>query len=271
MLNQEVADIIEDHAPRSIGHPGDELGLLVGEPDDEVKGVVTCWSPTLAVLEKAAASGANLVICHEPLTYGVCARDVEAGLKWYDERHPTAKIPNQRRMAFIYANGITVYRYHTNWDVAKDYGIFDVLARQLELGTEYAGTVVFRTYTVEPITVREMAKRARRKMRLGPIRLVGDPDRVVSRISLCPGGFGQMFTFGEVGQRDGGELAIFGEMLEYTILYCVECGLAAIELGHFKTEEAGMEAMAEFLRERLGKTIDVKSIATGNTWIDFEE
>ena len=271
MLMQEVADIIEDLAPQSIGHPGDELGLLVGNPEDEVKGVATCWSPTLAVLAKSVAKGANLVFCHEPLTYGMCGCDVEAGLKWYDERHPTAKIPNQKRLAFIYANGMAVYRYHSNWDVAEKYGIFDTLARQLELGTEWVGTPMIRTYTVEPISVREMAKKARRKMKLGPIRMVGDPDRVVSRVSMSVGGFGQMFTFAEASQRDGAELAIFGEMLEYTILNCVECDLAAIELGHFKTEEAGMEAMAQFLRGRLPKDIDVHSIATGNTWIDFAE
>jgi len=271
MLMQEVADIIEDHAPRSLGHPADTLGLLVGKPEDVVKGVVTCWSATMAVLQKAVETGANLLICHEPLTYGLCGRDVEAGLKWYDERHPTAKIPNQRRMALVLAEGITVYRYHTNWDVAKDYGITDTLARTLELPNEYVGTLTARTYIIEPTSVREMAKRARLKLGLGPIRLVGDPDRIVSRVAICQGGKGQMFTFAEVAGRDGAELAIFGEMLEGTILYCVECGLAAIELGHFKTEEFGMDAMAKFLRERLPKTIDVQSITTGNTWIDFEE
>ena len=67
MLMQEVADIVEELAPLSIGHPGDELGLLVGNPDDEVKGVATCWSPTLAVLEKAVEADANLAIEYGPL------------------------------------------------------------------------------------------------------------------------------------------------------------------------------------------------------------
>ncbi len=37
---------------------------MVGNPDDEVRGIVTCWAPTLSVLEKAANLGANRAGSH---------------------------------------------------------------------------------------------------------------------------------------------------------------------------------------------------------------
>ena len=101
MLIKQVAEIIEQHAPLSMGVDGDELGLLAGNPQTEVTGIVTCWSPTLAVLKKTVEAGANMVICHEPLTYGICGRDPEAHLLWYQEKHISAKIPNQRRLSLV--------------------------------------------------------------------------------------------------------------------------------------------------------------------------
>ncbi|NUQ61794.1 MAG: Nif3-like dinuclear metal center hexameric protein [Pirellulales bacterium] len=266
MRIEEVARTIEDYAPASSGIAGDELGLLAGDPCAEVTGVVTCWSPTLAVLHRAAEIGANLVIGHEPLTYRVCGRDPEAGLTWYQERHPTAKIPNQKRLGFVAARGLSVYRYHSNWDWAGRFGMVDMLARSLELGDRTGGEKFAPVYTVRPTTVGQLCRLAQGKLETGPLRVVGNPDREVTRVAICQGGFGQMFTFPELPLAGGAEVAFFGEMLDYTIRYCVEIDLAAVELGHYHSEHPGMIGMAEFLRERLPENIPVFCLPTGRAW-----
>jgi putative NIF3 family GTP cyclohydrolase 1 type 2 len=262
----EVAAMVENHAPLSMGLEGDELGLLVGDHDAEVTGVVTCWSPTLDVLAQAVKLGANLVLGHEPLLWPISGRDPEAGLKWYDERHVSAKIPNQKRLAFCFEHGLSVYRYHSNWDWAPQYGQVDMLAKILGLGDAVDGVRECPIYEIIPETVGEMLARAREAFALGPVRVVGDLERTVSRIAICQGGFGQMFTFPEVAAEHGAQLAIFGEMLDYTIRYCVEVGLAAIELGHCQSEHPGMMGMAEMLRERLPESIPVQCIHSGEPW-----
>jgi len=266
MKIHDVAALIEQHAPLSMGMAGDELGLLVGDPETGVTGVVTCWSPTLAVLEQAVSLGANLVIGHEPLLWPVCGRDPEAGLKWYDERHVSAKIPNQKRLACCFAHGLSVYRYHSNWDWAARYGQVDMLARILGLGDAVDGVRECPIYEIIPETVGEVLARAREAFSLGPVRVIGDLERTVSRIAICQGGFGQMFTFPELAAEHGADLALFGEMLEYTIHYCVEVGLAAIELGHCQSEHPGMMGMAEMLRERLPESIPVQCVHSGEPW-----
>ena len=267
MLIHDVSQIIEEYAPPSSGIAGDELGLLVGDPQAEVTGVVTCWSATLAVLEKAADTGANMVVSHEPLTYRVCGRDPEAGLQWYEERHPTAKIPNQRRLALALGKGLTVYRYHSNWDFCPRYGMVDMLARGLDLGQERSGERMAPVYSIPPTSVRHLCQRAQQRLQTGPLRVIGDPDRIVTRVAICHGGFGQMFTFPEVALAGGAELALFGEMLDYTIRYCVETDLAAIELGHYHSEQPGMVGMAEFLRERLPTSVPVECLPSGAPWV----
>jgi putative NIF3 family GTP cyclohydrolase 1 type 2 len=267
MIIRAVADLIEEYAPPSRGVAGDEIGLLVGDPSAEVTGVVTCWSATLAVLEQAASLGANLVLGHEPLTYRICGRDPEANLLWYQERHPTAKVPNQKRLALALAKGLTVYRYHSNWDWAPRYGMVDMLAEILELGAATGGEQAAPVYTIARTSIAQLVDRARRKLQAGPVRVVGDAARVVSRVALCHGGFGQMFTVAEVPLRGEAEVAFFGEMLDYTMRYCVETDLAAIELGHYRSEQPGMVGMAQFLRERLPETIPVQCLPSDEPWV----
>lgn len=271
MLIKEVAAIIEEYAPLATGIAGDELGLLAGDGEKQVKAVAICWSPTLEVLNKAAKAGANMVISHEPLTYGICGRDPEAHLKWYDEAHINAKIPNQKRLTLVFSQGLTIYRYHSNWDVAPKYGIADALAAILELGSERNDNPMMPVFVTKKTTVRELAQLARKKLNLGPIRIIGDLDKTVKKVGLCYGGFGQIFTVPEVLLREQADVVIFGEMLDYTIRYCVETDLPAIELGHFKSEHPGMEAMAEFLREKLPNEIPVKVISSGEPWIYFDK
>jgi putative NIF3 family GTP cyclohydrolase 1 type 2 len=265
MLCHEVAEVIEDYAPFSLGMAGDELGLLAGDRDAEVKGIVTCWSPTLELLARAVAAGANLVISHEPLLWQVCGRDPEAGLKWYDERHVSAKVPNQKRLKYVFDHGLVCYRYHSNWDWAPKYGMVDMLARLLNLGEQTGGIREAPLYTIPPTPVRDLVAQARAALKLGPSRLVGDPERVVTRVAIGQGGFGQMFTFGEVPADLGAEFVFFGEMLDYTIRYCVELGLSALELGHCQSEHPGMMGMAEFLQERL-PGLPVQCLHSGEPW-----
>lgn len=266
MRAKDIMQRIEEYAPPASGIAGDELGLLAGDPADEVHGIATCWSPTLDVLNEAAAKRLNLVLSHEPLLFDVCGRDPEAGLKWYDERHVSAKVPNQKRLAAVFAHNLTVCRYHSNWDWAPRYGQVDMLARVLELGERTGGVREAPVFTIAPATVGDLAARAVRTLGLGPCRLVGDRDRSVSRVAVCQGGFGQMFTFGEIAADAGAEFAFFGEMLDYTIRYCREIGLAAIELGHYRSEHPGMMGMAEFLRECLGDTVPVECLQTKEAW-----
>jgi putative NIF3 family GTP cyclohydrolase 1 type 2 len=121
-------------------------------------------------------------------------------------------------------------------------------------------------YEIIPEPVGELLARAREAFGLGPVRVVGDLDRTVSRIAICQGGFGQMFTFPELAAEHGAELVLFGEMLDYTIRYCVEVDLAAIELGHCQSEHPGMKGMAQMLRERLPKDICIECVHSGEPW-----
>ena len=47
----------------------DNVGLLVGKTDAEVKRVLCCLDATEEVINEAAAMGAGLIIAHHPMIY----------------------------------------------------------------------------------------------------------------------------------------------------------------------------------------------------------
>ena len=78
-----------------------------GDPDAVVTGIVTTMFPTYRVLQAAAASGKNLVICHEPVFYDHF--DQAADLVKDGDRVLADK------KAFIEKNGLIVWRFHDHW------------------------------------------------------------------------------------------------------------------------------------------------------------
>lgn len=107
-------------APPSLCLGDDPRGLLVGDPDAALTGIVAALDVTLPVARSAAAAGASLVVAHHPLIYRP-ARNVRA-----DDPFPGRVVWECARA------GLSVACAHTNWDVAPG-GVNDVLGALLGL------------------------------------------------------------------------------------------------------------------------------------------
>lgn len=111
---QDLMDLMEEIAPRHLAESWDNPGLLVGSPRARVARVLVCLDVSDAVIEQAAACGAQLIIAHHPLIF--------QPLKAIRTEEPAG-----RRIAALLAHGIAVFAAHTNLDIAAG-GVNDVLA-----------------------------------------------------------------------------------------------------------------------------------------------
>ena len=75
-----------------------------GNPDAPVKGIAVTMMATFDVLRRAAASGATLIITHEPTFYG--HQDMTGGLENENDQVLAAK------QAFIKTHGLVIWRFH---------------------------------------------------------------------------------------------------------------------------------------------------------------
>lgn len=97
----------------------DSVGLVVGDPDDEVRRVLFAVDPVMAVIDEAAAWEADLLVTHHPLLL----RGV----------HSVATTSSKgRAVTALVQGGIALHVAHTNADVA-DPGVSDALAAALGL------------------------------------------------------------------------------------------------------------------------------------------
>ncbi|MBE3573364.1 MAG: Nif3-like dinuclear metal center hexameric protein [Moorella humiferrea] len=115
----EIIAVMEALAPPELAAEWDNVGLMLGTPEAEVRRILVCLDVTMAVAAEAAARGANLIISHHPLFF----RPVKS-LRF-------DKAPGSLVQRLIQDN-IMVYAAHTNLDSAE-LGVSYHLAVKLDL------------------------------------------------------------------------------------------------------------------------------------------
>jgi dinuclear metal center YbgI/SA1388 family protein len=116
---REITKILEDIAPLDLQEGYDNAGLLTGNPDQEVTGVLCTLDVTQEVLDEAIALQANLIVSHHPLIFG--------SLKSLTGRNATEQI-----LIRAIKNDIAVYAAHTNMDNVSE-GVNRMISEKLGL------------------------------------------------------------------------------------------------------------------------------------------
>lgn len=115
----ELLNLLNELAPLKLAEQWDNCGLLVGDPRQEVKGILVCLDVSHNVLEEALTQGANVILSHHPLIF--------KPLKGLRLDKPQGQI-----LARIIKNDLQIIALHTNYDQARE-GVSVQLARILGL------------------------------------------------------------------------------------------------------------------------------------------
>jgi dinuclear metal center YbgI/SA1388 family protein len=116
---ETILQLMERLAPKHYAVPDDKIGLQVGSVAKEIRKVLVTLDVTPAVVEEAAALGAELIIAHHAVIYRPLA-------------HLRTDTPAGALAASLLRKDIAVYISHTNLDTAEG-GINDWMAEALEL------------------------------------------------------------------------------------------------------------------------------------------
>ncbi|MFC3800654.1 Nif3-like dinuclear metal center hexameric protein [Cohnella sp. GCM10012308] len=220
--------------------------LKSGNPDEEVRGIAVVFMATYDVIRRAVASGANLIITHEPTYYNhLDETDWLRGDPVYE-----------RKQSLIASSGVTIFRLHDYIHRYKPDGIIDGMLHALGWGA-YADPDQPWLLTLPneaAHTVRSIAEEVKSKLGIDSVQVAGDPELPVTRFAFAvgaPGGSRQMALLKEPDV----ELLIAGETNEWEtneyVRDAADMGLnkALIILGHQKSEELGMRTVVKLLRD----------------------
>ncbi len=119
VLISDVISRLEEWAPRSLQESYDNAGLIIGNVQEEVKGILVSLDVTETVVEEACKRGANLIVAHHPVIF--------SGLKSL-----TGKNYVERTVISAIRNGVAIYAIHTNLDNVPT-GVNSIIADKLGL------------------------------------------------------------------------------------------------------------------------------------------
>ena len=66
---KEILSVLEEMAPLAYAEDFDNVGLLVGNPDEEATGVLVCHDALENVIDEAIAKKCNLIVCFHPILF----------------------------------------------------------------------------------------------------------------------------------------------------------------------------------------------------------
>ncbi|MDQ6664593.1 MAG: Nif3-like dinuclear metal center hexameric protein [Acidobacteriota bacterium] len=213
-----------------------------GDPDTAVTGVATSFAATMDVLQRASASGKNLIVAHEPTFYN--HQDKTAGME--NDEVLAAK------RAFIEKHHMVVWRFHDHWHRRNPDGI---LTGTIEaLGWEkFRSPQDPRLFIFPETTLGRFAGDTRDRLKIRTLRVVGDPRMKFTKVSLIPGAAGADSQIHAL-ERPEVEVLVVGESREWETVEYVRDAVsegkrkALILLGHVPSEEAGMKECARWLK-----------------------
>lgn len=246
MLCRDIIEIIEKRYPVSCALDWDNVGLLVGNPESEVRHIFVALDATEEVIEAAANVHADMLVTHHPLIF--------SGLRQvrYDEF-------TGKRVIRLIEEGIAYYAMHTNYDVMgmaelsgqvmgfTDSQVLEVTCPEGVSDGKPQG--IGRVAELkESVSLAECCRQVKERFHLEYVKVFGNLQAPVARIAISPGSGKSMVG---AALHAGADVLITGDIDHHTGIDAVAQGLAIIDGGHYGIEQIFIRDMADFFKKNI--------------------
>lgn len=243
MKCEKIIEKLEELSPLSFASSWDNVGLLVGRTDKEVRKILVTVDVTDDVIEQAVCLEADMILAHHPLIFG--------GMK-----KVTTSDFIGRRVIKLIEHDICCYAAHTNFDVM---GMADAAADELSLKDREVLEITFEDEIAKEgfgrvgklpksMTVFECAQYVKRQFGIECVKVFGDLDKVVETAAISPGSGKSMIHAALDAKTD---VMITGDIDHHDGLDAVAQGMVVIDAGHFELEKIFIPFMEEYLRRKV--------------------
>ncbi len=237
---QDISDFLEQFAPSRLAETWDNVGLLVGDPSQSVRRVMTCLTVTPASTQEAIRERADLIVSHHPLPF-----------------HPLKRITTEtvtgRILWQLIRGGVAVHSPHTRFDsaalginqkLAEGLGLHDIQPLVPSIG-DPDGLGAGRWGRVATgLTLADGTARVKQFLGVAGLHVVGDPSQSIERVAVACGSAGSFLT---AAREQGCDLLVTGETNFHTCLEALATGIALLLPGHYASERFAIELLAQTL------------------------
>lgn len=245
MKCSEIIEVLEELSPKQYACEWDNVGLLVGRRDKDVKHIMVALDATMEVVRQACEKGIDMLITHHPMIFS-----------------PMKKVTGDsvlgEKVLLLAEHGISYFAMHTNFDTVG--GMAELAASQQYLNLSDTRPIIecdlpeqgMGRYGKLPkaMNVDEVAEYIKKCFGLSNVlihKTDSVSDKLFERIAVMPGS-GKSFINKVV--EDGYDLYLTGDIGYHEATDARELGLNVIDATHDGIEKIFVKYISDYLKGR---------------------
>lgn len=237
MTALEVYEFLDEKFPFNTALQYDNPGLLVGDENAKVTGVITCLDCSDEAISKAVEIGANLMVTHHPLIF-----------------KPLSSVTADSLVYRLIRNGISLISAHTNLDVG-DGGVNDSLCEIIGLVNvekiyDDEGYAFRMGELKEPMDSDSLAALLSKRLNLR-VKYVGESS-FIKKVAVSSGSCGDLL---EVVLKTEADAFVTADVKHKDFCRAHNEGFTLFDGGHFNTEDVVISPVSKLL-EGLGLRVE---------------
>ena len=228
MKARDIINILEKKFPRINAEEWDNVGLLIGDYDKEVKKIQFSLDATLESIENAISEKVDMLITHHPIIF--------KAIKDITEQNILGK-----KIRDLIKNDINVYSIHTNLDSSIE-GLNDYILKKIDISE----SKILDFNEEKNCGIGRIFKLSEEKI-LNLRVISNDLDKKIKKVALING---SAMSYWRKAKKEKVDLFITGDVSYHDALDALENGLNVIDFGHYESEHFFYEILIEELKDR---------------------
>lgn len=239
----DIAKEIEKFAPKWLKEDYDNVGLMVGDQNKDVKKVLLALDCTKSIIDEAIMYNSDLIITHHPLIFKKPSNIVKGDLLG-------------DKIIELIKRDITLYSCHTNLDSAQN-GINETIVNMLGFKTnriidpcqskEAIDAGIGRIVELESeILLDDLIKLVKEKLDVKNMRVVRGKSKIKTLAIINGSGQDLFYKAKDLGA----DCIITGDTTYHFASDFKEMNISVIDAGHFATEFLVFLKTLEFLKKK---------------------
>jgi len=242
----EVTNFLEQYAPLEYQETYDNCGLIIGDANAEIKGVLITLDCIESVIDEAIATGCNLIVAHHPIIF--------SGLKKLNGSNYI-----ERTVIKAIKNDIAIYAIHTNLDnmhngvsakIAEKLGLENckVLAPKSVLINKQVGSGIIGELKTA-VNTEPFLMDIKENMQTDCVRYTPIVNQEIKRVAVC-GGSGSFLLKNAIEAKV--DIFITADF-KYHEFFDAENHIIIADIGHYESEQFTKELIYDLLTKNFTK------------------
>ena len=241
MKCKEILQILSEDFPANRAYSWDNVGLLLGREDKNIRKILIALDATDEVIEEAKVLQVDMLLTHHPLLFSPVKTIVDTNFIG-------------KRIIELIQSDIAYVALHTNYDImrmsdlaSERLGLEDTVPLEPCQDVEVLGLGKFGNLP-ESCSLQQCAELTKEAFDLNNVRVFPSVHNVISKVAVLPGsGKGAIKEAIDLGA----DVLITGDIGHHEGIDATSQGLSIIDAGHYGMEYIFIEDMRAYLEHQL--------------------